>query len=284
MLCAVTANYAQTSASQSGIAVQGIARGEDNTALVSQVLSLKFTFYYLDASSLQQVIYSTSKSVTTDAFGVFSVVIDPTAVNNGLFANKAAYLKIEKGGEVISDEQLHHVPYAISANNGVPTGSIMPYTGTTAPQGWVLCDGRLLPNPETTSKDLIAMLGKNTAPNLMGMFLRGTGTAETGKSGPALLKVQQDDTKSHSHGTTALETTTTGRHNHDNGEFNRLLRVTGSKTSSNTDSSAGEPDLTTAAYMSDAGDHKHKISGNVDSTGGTETRPINFGVNYIIKL
>ena len=46
ILCAVfaiAANYAQSSASQTGIEIQGIARDVNNTALVSQNISLMFT-------------------------------------------------------------------------------------------------------------------------------------------------------------------------------------------------------------------------------------------------
>jgi hypothetical protein len=37
------------------------------------------------------------------------------------------------------------------------------------------------------------LLGSTTTPNLQGLFLRGTGTAATGKAGPSLKTVQQDD-------------------------------------------------------------------------------------------
>ena len=31
-------------------------------------------------------------------------------------------------------------------------------------------------------------------------------------------------------------------------------------------------------------DHSHAINGSVSANGGTESRPVNYGVNYIIKL
>ena len=283
LFCAITANFAQTSVSQAGIAIQGIARGENNTAIVSQPINLKFTFYYLDASSIQKVIYSVTKNLTTDAFGVFSDVVDPTAVNNALFANKVVSLKIEKGDELISDEPLRHVPYAISANNGVPTGSIMPFIGIIAPQGWVLCDGKPLPN---TATDLIAMLGNSNAPNLLGMFLRGTGTAGSGQTGPALKTVQQDDLKSHLHYVN-LTTTTNGDHTHTNDPFTGLSRYakSGEKTTaSGIDETTGEVDVKNLGSLLRSGNHNHNVTGNTGNTGITESRPVNYGVNYIIKL
>lgn len=283
LFCAAISNYAQSSATQSGIAVQGIARDLNNTALTNQTINLTFTLYYLDASSIEQTIYKVTRNVTTDAFGVFSDVIDPTAVNNSLFANNAAYLRIEKGSEIISDEKLRHVPYAISANNGVPTGSIMPFIGTVAPEGWVLCNGAALPS---TAKALIALVGNN-APNLQGMFLRGTGTNPVNnQAGPALKATQDDSLKSHSHGKGSLITESAGNHNHANGNHDKLMSITGSNTvnSVDGDNQYVQPDLGSALKMSDSGTHTHNISGSTADFGGTETRPVNYGVNYIIKL
>ncbi|MFD1606058.1 tail fiber protein [Flavobacterium artemisiae] len=281
MLClflAAISNYAQSSsATQSGIAVQGIARDVNNTALTNQTINLTFTLYYLDASSIEQTIYKVTRNVTTDAFGVFSDVIDPTAVNNSLFANNAAYLRIEKGSEVISDEKLRHVPYAISANNGVPTGSIMPFIGTVAPEGWALCNGAPLP---TTAKTLIGMVGAN-APDLRGMFLRGAGqNANTSNAAEieanSLNTVQKSTNKSHTHtGTTAT-----------NGEHSHTESSTYIYDPSNVDGgfSGGDNKIGRRNIQSGlSGNHNHTFRTDADGTA-TESRPINYGVNYIIKL
>lgn len=281
MICSITLNYAQSSATQSGIAVQGIARDNNNTARTNQTISLTYTLYYLDAAKAPKEIYTTTKNVTTDNFGVFSDVIEPAATNNFLFADNIAYIKIENGDDVISDEQLRHVPYAISANNGVPTGSIMPFIGAVAPIGWALCNGTPLP---TTATALISMVGAN-APNLQGMFLRGTGTAGAGQTGPALKAVQQDSFEKHAHGPGTLTTNTTGNHNHSDGEYQYILRVTGDNTSGNIDDTSGEPDVKYPKKMKDAGSHSHAVTAGVtQEIGIDETRPVNYGVNYIIKL
>jgi microcystin-dependent protein len=279
--CATISNYAQSSASQSGIAVQGIARDVNNTALTNQTISLTFTLYYLNSSSIEQQIYKITKNLTTDAFGVFSDVIDPTAVNNNLFANNIAYLRIEKGSDIISDEKLRHVPYAISANNGVPTGSIMPFIGTVAPEGWALCNGGVLP---ATATALIALVGNN-APNLQGMFLRGTGNSPVNnQAGPALKATQDDSLEKHSHNKGTLTTDTAGNHNHKNGNYDQLLSMTGKYTAIQTDDNVAQPDIASAATIQDAGSHTHNISGSTADFGDLETRPVNYGVNYIIKL
>ncbi|WP_163411214.1 tail fiber protein [Flavobacterium ajazii] len=280
LFCATMSNYAQSSASQSGIAVQGIARDANNTTLLNQTINLTFTLYYLDASSIEQTIYKITKNVTTDAFGVFSDVIDPTAVNNSLFANNPAYLRIEKGTEVISDEKLRHVPYAISANNGVPTGSIMPFIGTVAPEGWALCNGAALP---TTAKALIAMVGSN-APNLQGMFLRGTGTSPVNsQAGPALKGTQGDAFKSHNHSASASDSGHTHGYGDvfysEGGKGGTVTVTSNIGINGNTDNDNMGLEI---RRTSDTG-HAN-ISVTTANSGDTETRPVNYGVNYIIKL
>jgi microcystin-dependent protein len=282
ILCVTASNYAQVSATQAGIAVQGIARDANNTAIASRNISLTFTLYYLDASSIEQKIYEKDENLMTDTFGIFSYVIDPTAANNSKFANNVAYLRIKNGQVLISDEKLRHVPYAISASNGVPTGSIMPFIGTTAPQGWVICNGQSLVAIPGAA-DLIALLGSNTAPNLLGMFLRGTGTGtNSSHAGPALKAIQEDAIESHS-----LTVTDPG-HNHnitDPGHTHGI-RTASSDSNGNSNDYGDNHARTNATESSTTGiTINSKTTGiSVNYSGAAETRPVNYGVNYIIKL
>lgn len=280
MLLSVATNYAQSSASQAGIAVQGIARDNNNTARISTPINLTFRVYY----GANVLIYEIAKTVTTDAFGVFSVVLEPGATNNILMTNNQAFLRISEGGTIISDEILKQVPYAIAAANGVPTGSIMPYIGTTVPDGWVLCDGRSL-STISGSAALIALVG-TTAPNLQGMFLRGTGTSPmNNQPGPALKAMQGEELKSHQHSSGTLVNSTNGQHNHGSTtNTNRLVSNEGNSTTESTDYSPGEINLHTSISIPQDGNHTHTISGSTAPIGGNETRPVSYGVNYIIKL
>ena len=278
MLLSVATNYAQSSASQGGIAVQGIARDNNNTARISTPINLTFRFYY----GANILIYEIAKTVTTDAFGVFSVVLEPGATNNILMANNQAFLRISEGGTIISDEVLRQVPYAIAAANGVPTGSIMPYIGTTAPDGWLLCDGLTnVPQPSA----LYNLIG-STTPNLKGMFLRGTGTSPVNNQpGPALKAMQGEEIKSHQHSSGSLVNSTNGQHNHGStADTNRLVSNEGNNTRVDADYSPGEINLNNSISIPNDGNHTHTISGSTALIGGNETRPVNYGVNYIIKL
>jgi hypothetical protein len=297
MLLTVTTNYAQSSAEQAGIAVQGIARDVNNTAIASTSISFTFELYYLNTASAEVSIYTITENLQTDAFGVFSYIIEANAVNNEKFANYQAYLRIKMGNDIISNEKLKHVPYAISANNGVPTGSIMPFIGTAAPYGWALCNGAALPS---TATELRAMVGTN-APNLQGMFLRGTGTSPVNsQAGPGLKATQVDAIKSHN------PSITDPSHGHgitDPGHGHAITdpsHAHATQQSDNTDdgtyfaggTAASRDAATRTAYTG--------ISINSASTGislaaattgisaaysgAGETRPVNYGVHYIIKL
>ncbi len=296
MLFTFTTNYAQTSASQAGIAVQGIARDANNTALINQSVNFTFTIYY--KSGGDQVIHTESTSIVTDEFGVFSHVIAVPADTNSDFANRILYLKIEDNSGVISDEVFKHVPYAVAANNGVPTGSIMPFVGTEAPDGWVICDGRVLTNIDG-SANLIALLGGNNAPDLQGMFLRGTGTNNNAtyanNVGPALNTIQQDGNKSHSHGPGNLSTDTKGAHDHTtefwnddyNGSGGGDTQHSGEQRGLEDDTNPTSPTIAIRTQLptNTTGNHSHSVnSGSTGLDGIAETRPVSYGINYIIKL
>ncbi|MEC5165715.1 microcystin-dependent protein [Flavobacterium sp. PL11] len=277
---------AQTNVTSSGMSIQGIARDENNAAIANiDQLGLVFTVYYLNSANAEQLILTKTANVKTDNFGVFSYVLDIDQAQYGLISSQSAYLKVVQGSVVFSNEKLQAVPYAIFAQNGVPTGSIMPFIGTVAPNGWLLCDGSAIPINSVTT-NLRTLLGATTTPDLRAMFLRGSGTGN-GKSGPALKTTQLDDLKEHSH-IINLFTNSNGSHNHDSGNgYNKVLTVDNKYTVSGTNNNNGsgeEPNLVNSKNIASDGAHTHLVNGNTYNTGGTETRPINYGVNYIIKI
>ena len=277
--------YAQSNVTSSGISIQGIARDETNAAIANvDQLALSFTVYYLGTGNSEQLITTRTANVKTDNFGVFSYVLEIDQSVYNLIGSQSAYLKVVQGSVVFSNEKLQAVPYSIYAQNGVPTGAIMPFIGTTAPRGWLLCDGSAFAD-NTTNAALKALLGGTNTPDLRAMFLRGTGTGN-GKTGPALKTVQQDDFLSHLHNVN-LNTNSAGTHNHFIG---RRSHPSGNIADGNNAHASENSAVTTDNALigqfntSDSGAHIHNVSGNSANTGGTETRPINYGVNYIIKI
>jgi hypothetical protein len=295
LLFIATLNYAQTSAEASGIAIQGIARDAGNTARINTPITLTFDLYYLNGTTIVPIGSPVDANLTTDNFGVFSYVLEAGVENNAIMANHQAYLKISESGTTISDEKLNHVPYAIAANNGVPTGSIMPFVGTSSdvPNGWVLCDGQTLP---TTATKLITMIGNN-APDLGGMFLRGAGANTNDgyepNDGPLLNEIQGDSAGPHAHPDN-IEMTV-------NSNLVTGVGVGELKFGAPFTASAGQTpgigliqniinvntteDLITLVQGITSPDGTTDKTGGVQTnTGVVETRPVNYGVNYIIKL
>lgn len=288
LLIATLTTYAQTSIEQAGIAIQGIARGTDNTAKANTTVNLTFNIYYKVNDSPQPPIYSNTVPVDTDDFGVFSHVISNNFADNHKFANYPMWLQILEGSTEISNEQLRHVPYAISANNGVPTGSIMPFVGASAdvPAGWALCNG--LPLPADATK-LIAMIGNNT-PNLGGMFLRGAGNNTNpgyeNNDGPALNVKQQDGFAQHMHGIdfTSRSRTLGNLPISSTPWYGASFVTTGSGGFGSWNVVINGGGGTNYSRGNTTGTHTHEIQGSTEDTGIVETRPVNYGVNYIIKL
>ena len=290
---------AQANVQATGISIQGIARDDNNSALANiDALGLAFKIYYLDGINNEVTILNQSGNVKTDNFGVFSYVMN---IDNSIFtaiSNTPAYLKVTQGSVVFSNEKLQAVPYAIHAQNGVPTGTIMAYIGTTAPVGWLLCDGGSFPD-NVYYAQLKNLLGGTNTPNLSARYLRGTGVQE-GRGGIALKGTQYDELRQHSHGVN-ITTTTNGNHEHNAGNgFNQLLRadnrywVNWSNTSSTNPTNPPEnPQNRVNVYdhanVPFAGDHTHVVSGNTISAGSADgvygdTRPYTYGVNWIIKI
>lgn len=274
---------AQTNVTTSGMSIQGIARDENNAAIANiDQLGLVFTVYYLNDANAEQLILTKSANVKTDNFGVFSYVLDINQAQYGLISSQSAYLKVVQASVVFSNEKLQAVPYAIFAQNGVPTGAIMPFIGTVAPNGWLLCNGDSFTDDVTTAK-LKALLGSINTPNLNGMFLRGAGsTSDNLHTGPLLKAVQQDDLKAHLHGVN-LTTSNTGAHSHTTGFGNDDYNGSGGNNLNGLENDITGPDNRTLSTSSN-GNHTHTVNGDTKSTGGTETRPVNYGVNYIIKI
>jgi len=159
----------------------------------------------------------------------------------------------------------------------LPAGCIMPYAGTAAPTSWLACEGQAV--SQTTYATLFAAIGTTwdiggegagnfRLPDLRGMFVRGTGTNATGSSsgavGPSVGAYAADTYLNHSHAITDPG------HTH-----------TYSFTEANPSGIAGGSQFKTAT--NNTGSNTTGITVDTSTTGGTETKPKNYGVLYIIK-
>lgn len=156
-----------------------------------------------------------------------------------------------------------------------PAGTIVPFAGGSAPEGWALCDGSTV--SRSTYASLYLALGDAWGegdgsttfhlPDLRGRFLRGVDAAAGndpdagsrtaantgGNTGDDVGSVQNDQFDSHNHSGTYSVFYPSGV----GSSAHRLHAFTGGTASS---------------------------GGSVIANGGTETRPKNANVNYIIKL
>lgn len=194
---------------------------------------------------------------------------------------------------------------------GIPTGTVVPFAANSAPSGWILCDGGLYgrtsgdPSPQP---NLFSVIGTTygsgdglttfAVPDLRGMFVRGFDNGRGEDPLRVFGSAQTDLFKSHDHtaGTESAHTHafsgTTGvdspDHTHQQygwvgGDFEFASRVPNNyrwTANQNTTSGASTRHTHTFSGTTGAGtSHTHTIS----LQGGTETRPKNVAMNYIIK-
>jgi len=169
---------------------------------------------------------------------------------------------------------------------GAPSGIIMAFGGTSAPTGFLVCDGSAV--SRSTYSDLFAAIGVTwgsgngsttfNVPDLRGAFLRGSGTSSLDPSSPRSVgSFQAEAYLNHSH--TASSSVSDPGHAHSYGTFNTAgLGVSNGAAGINyitTGATGGTASAGTGVSVS--------TSVATSTTGGTETRPDNYAVLYIIK-
>ena len=78
------ANASFSQITTTGMAIQGIARDASNNAITNTSIGLKFTLHYTNLSNSNVDLSPVTVSLTTDAFGVFSYVLDMSSVETSV--------------------------------------------------------------------------------------------------------------------------------------------------------------------------------------------------------
>lgn len=299
--------FSQAFVENNHLIIQGIARDAENFPRVNESqLALNFELYYYSSANTRTTIITEDDNVETDSFGVFKYEL---AIPNTAFQTISSfpiYMSVSDGNTVYSDEKINTAPYALYAQNGVPTGSIVAYSGTEddLPSGWLLCNGQSFPDNEVYAK-LKKYLDGTRVPDLRGQFLRGTGNYvnDANKSGPNINEFQEDQFKAHTH-TVSLTTFPAGSHSHQlknstwhEGNDGIHYLIGAKRNGSNTTTPIELNGATDPVYLLGVllipsianritveGNHQHTFDGEVFGLGDIETRPDNYGVNYIIKI
>lgn len=202
-----------------------------------------------------------------------------------------------------------------SAYGGVPTGAILPYTGTTAPAGYLICDGA--PYSRTTYAALWNVLRNGTTsspfgngdgtttfnvPNMqteapVGKAASGTFATLGASSGTETVAVEARHLPTHTH---AGNTPSGGSHRHwasdadwddgnwtgttGNGQYHGMFADAGGYSENDPNKSVGRY----TAYSDYGGNtHTHTYTTNTDGGNGTAPTHNNLQpylvLNFIIK-
>jgi hypothetical protein len=256
---------------------------------------------------------SGTRSVTT---GVFNNIIFGGK-------NYWLKVEVRSGGgsyATISDTQLAAVPYSKSAeradnsksaeraDNGVPPGTILAFASNNVPAGYFLCDGGPLNKDEFP--ELFNAIGYTwggsgstfNKPDTRGLFLRGWDRGASrdpdrnarfsqrsgSASGDNVGSEQNNIFGNHGHfGQTTGGGGHTHSHNANGGNFpgsQGIVRSTGSNSTNSGGDNDGGNEFSLASKFAltidGVGDHTHTVK----EEGGSETRPKNVYVNYIVKF
>jgi microcystin-dependent protein len=185
----------------------------------------------------------------------------------------------------------------------LPPGTIVPFAGTTIPDGWLACNGDALSSKDNNGKyaQLFAAIGTAwgdgtshpemradfNVPDLRGRFVRGVdpdGTVDrdaelresSAKGGNRGKRVGSAQTYATARPTRVnFEIVEDGAHSH---ELVAATELGGKTGATPMISHHGHEGKTTTYKTALDGKHGHKLSG-----GDTETRPVNVYVTYIIK-
>lgn len=221
---------------------------------------------------------STHQNLKTDGSGVlaFQDSLQSIAAAKGDIyvatgANTPSKLTLGTDGHVLTADSGEATGIKWATAPGAPSGSIVAFGGTSAPSGWLLCDGSAV--SRTTYAALFAVIGTNfgsgdgsttfNLPDFRGRFLRGTDSG-TGRDPDAASRTAMNSGGSTGDNVGSIQGDAYESHTHNFAwaAANRVGTAVGS-------SRVEQPNFNNSP---------------TSASGGNETRPINAGVNFIIKI
>ena len=173
--------------------------------------------------------------------------------------------------------------------SGVPVGTILAHAANTPPSGFLECNGSNI--SRSTYATLFSTIsttfgvgdGSSTfaLPDLRGQFIRGWANTGSTDASRVFGSTQTDQNKNHTH--TTDSTTLTGGIRKISEGFGAGGSATGvfTKTADGNNTITGSSSTSPVGGVDFDGTHTHTIS---SSGGGTEARPTNLALMYIIKF
>ena len=172
---------------------------------------------------------------------------------------------------------------------GVPVGTILTFGASTPPSGFLECNGSAI--SRSTYASLFSILstthgagdGSSTfnLPDLRGQFVRGWDNSAGVDASRVFGSTQTDQNKNHTHTTDSV--TLTGGIRKISEGFGAGGSASGvfTKTADGNNTITGSSSTSPVGGVDFDGTHTHTIS---SSGGGTEARPTNLALMYIIKF
>lgn len=245
---ACTGTYASVIVASGGGGTTTAVPGSQTRAIFSDGTNIAFADNQTAiAGSNTQVIYNNAGSLAGSA----NLTFDGTTLTANTIVASGT-VKSSSGGVIFPDNTTQTTAVAL------PSGSMTMYAASTAPTGWLECNGSAI--SRTTYAALFAAIGTTfgsgngsttfNIPDMRGQFARGWDHGAGVDPGRTLGSSQADAFASHTHTTTLNMSSSTG------GGTNNPL--------------AGANTSVTTTWTSAA-------------TGGTETRPKNIALMFIIK-
>ena len=198
LLCLCFLSYILSAQAPQLFNYQGVARNASGVPLANQSITVRLTVR--DGSAAGASLYSETRSVLTNQFGIFTIVVNSAGATTvaGNFSNinwgtAARFLQVEvdpAGGNNFANlgaTQLLSVPYALYAGNATYTaGTGIQLTGnsiaaqtTSALWNANQLQGRSIINTAPTNGQVLTWNGSNWAPSSLpaGSGITGTGTS-----------------------------------------------------------------------------------------------------------
>ncbi len=162
-----------------------------------------------------------------------------------------------------------------------PVGTVIWFAGSTAPTGYLKCNGDAIPNGTGSVQSissnysaLYAIVGANI-PDIRGEFIRGWDDGKGTDSGRAIRSTQTDQNESHTH--IATSTVTDPGHNH---TYTKPINMDYAEHDQNEVSNPNNWDSSATTASNTTG---ISVSTSNATQGGNEARPRNIALLACIK-
>lgn len=263
---------------------------EEGGLPVTGMRNVRLTIYdHATATAGANIRCTTVAAGTPVTNGRFQVVLgnECTAV---VRSTPDLWLDVEVAGTSLGRTKLSAVPFAVEAGRAaeltsaasdllVPPGTVVAFAGDAAPAGWLLCDGAAVSQAMYpalfraigTAHGSGGAIGMFNLPDLRGRFVRGvdrgamrdpdragrTAANAGGNAGDTVGSLEAGQIQAHSHVIPISSCPGSGFYGVEAG---------------------GQSNQTSAADVPRCISSRQTFNG-----GGSETRPVNIGLNYIIR-